>query len=354
MPYKEKDKWRAVVTIHGRRHTALLSTKKAAVSWELAKREQLRKQPEGITLLNFCTKYLDYAARFTPKVYQEKHAVVKRILNRWGPDILVDEITPDLAEDYLLEQIKQRSANAANKDRKNLMAMFSKGIKTYGLKNNPFIATEKFPHDREPQYTPPTEDILKLLAVCTREERIFLDCYLQTAARRSEIFRWTWVDDINFEKRQVRLGTRKTRDGSMEYEWLPMSDDLYASLWWLWNNRKFKKSPYVFVDYRPNHPHHGQPFKSRQKFMRGLCKRAGIKPFGFHALRRYVASVLADTHKQSSKTIQRVLRHKNVTTTERYIQNINADLRSTMNLLSESKIHADHTRRQKKGNGENR
>ena len=343
-----------MVTVRGRRYTALLPTKKAAVSWELDKREQLQKRPEGITLLNFCTKYLDYADRFTPKVYQEKHAVVRRILTQWGPDTLVETITADMAEVYLLGQKKKRSANAANKDRKNLMAMLNKGIKTYGLKNNPFIATEKFPHDRGLQYTPPTEDVLKLLAVCTREERVFLDCYLQTAARRSEIFRWTWIDDINFEKRQVRLGTRKTRDGSMEYEWLPMSDDLYNSLWWLWNNRKFKKSPYVFVDYRPGHPHHGQPFKSRQKFMRGLCKRAGVKPFGFHALRRYVASVLADTHKQSSKTIQRVLRHKNVTTTERYIQNINPDLKSTMNLLSESKIHADHTRKEKKGSDKNR
>jgi integrase len=36
--------------------------------------------------------------------------------------------------------------------------------------------------------------------------------------------------------------------------------------------------------------------KYRNHFMKGLCKRAGIKPFGFHALRRYVASVLADTH----------------------------------------------------------
>ncbi len=70
------------------------------------------------------------------------------------------------------------------------------------------------------------------------------------------------------------------------------------------------------------------------QFMKGLCKRAGVKPFEFHALRRYVASVLADTHKVSAKTIQRILRHKNVTTTERYIQNINHDLTTTMNLLS--------------------
>jgi hypothetical protein len=31
-----------------------------------------------------------------------------------------------------------------------------------------------------------------------------------------------------------------------------------------------------------------------------------------------------------------ILRHKNVTTTERYIQNINKDLCATMNLLSEN------------------
>jgi len=68
--------------------------------------------------------------------------------------------------------------------------------------------------------------------------------------------------------------------------------------------------------------------------MKGLCKRAGVKEFGFHALRRYVASVLADTHKISAKTIQRILRHKNVTTTERYIQNINNDPGAVMNLLS--------------------
>jgi integrase len=68
--------------------------------------------------------------------------------------------------------------------------------------------------------------------------------------------------------------------------------------------------------------------------MKGLCKRAGVVPFEFHALRRYVASVLADTHKVSAKRIQRILRHKSVTTTERYIQNINQDLAGTMNLLS--------------------
>ena len=190
-----------------------------------------------------------------------------------------------MVEIYLTDQANTRSANASNNDRKNLLAMWNKGQKTYGVESNPFAKTEKFPHDRKPQYTPPTEDVLRLLAVANREEGVFLDCYLQTGARRSEIFRWTWVEDINFEKREVRFGTRKTKDGSMEYQWFPMSDDLYDSLWWLWNHRKFKQSPYVFVDARPG-AHYGKHYKVRRRFMRGLCERAGIKPFGFHALRR--------------------------------------------------------------------
>ena len=82
--------------------------------------------------------------------------------------------------------------------------------------------------------------------------------------------------------------------------------------------------------------------------MKGLCKRAGIKPFGFHALRRYVASVLADTHKVSAKRIQRILRHKSLSTTERYIQNINDDLEDTLELLSAVSVLRNGTPKQKK------
>ena len=73
--------------------------------------------------------------------------------------------------------------------------------------------------------------------------------------------------------------------------------------------------------------------------MKGLCRRAEVKLFEFYALRRYVASALVETHKVSAKTIRRILRHKNVITTERYIQNINQDLASKMNLLSEKDPH---------------
>jgi len=338
MPYREGKKWRAVPRYKGERlKTMLCETKREALAYEAEARKEAakkeKKRPQGMDLMTFCSRYLDYAvSRYRPKVYDEKKAVCKRILAAWGSETLASEITTEQAQQYLDEQAIQRSSNAANKDRKNLLAMWNKGIKFFGVKDNPFTLTERRSHDRQLQYTPPSADVLKVLMVANRQERVFLDAYLQTGARRSEIFRWTWVEDINFERREYRLGTRKTSDGSMQYEWFPMSDDLYESLHWWWENRTIKESPYVFVDDQKG-PHYGKPYTTRRRFLSGLCKRAGVKSFGFHALRRFVASILADSGK-STNAIRRVLRHKNVSTTELYIQNINNDLKETMGALS--------------------
>lgn len=237
-----------------------------------------------------------------------------------------------IANSYLTSQALTRSRASFNEDYKHIRSMWTWGTDFLEFLANPALKLRRIPQDRAPQYTPSTEDVLKVMAAASREELVFLNCYLQTGARRSEIFRWTWVDDINFDKREVRLTTKKTKDGSPDSQWLPMSDDLYDELWWWWHNRPIRDTPYVFVS--TCNRHYGKPFTTRRRFMKGLCKRAGVKPFEFHALRRYVASVLADTHKVSAKRIQRILRHKSVTTTERYIHNINLDLAGTMNLLS--------------------
>ena len=188
--------------------------------------------------------------------------------------------------------------------------------------------------------------------VSNRMERLFLDCYLQTGARRSEIFRWTWHEDINFEKRKVRLGSRKSRDGSMKYRWFDMNDDLYNGLRWLWENRKFKQSPYVWVNDRPG-PNYGNPYKYRNSFLKGLCKKANVKRFGFHSLRRFVASVLQDSGKVSLKKIQLLLGHASISTTERYIYHLGEDLKSTVEVLSEIKRHEDQARKEQEVNHEN-
>lgn len=371
MPYKEGKMWRATPKYKGERLTTkIFKSKKAAIEWEREQKDQAKEEEisslKGPDLLTICSKYLIYAERFTKKVYEEKYTLINsRLLKYYDKDMPIADITQESIEEYLEKQKKERSANAANKDRKNLLALWNKAVKTYGVESNPIAETEKYGHDREPQYTPPVEDVLKVLMVATRSERIVLDAFIQTGGRRSEIFRWTWIDDINFNSRQVRLGSRKTKDGSMKYRWVKMSDSLFQNLNWLWKNRTFKESPYVFVDdtSNPKHPHYGKPFTSRQKFMKGLCKRAGVRRFGFHALRRFVASVLID--KASLKQVQIVLGHANIQTTDRYIQNLKKDQTDTMNTISETlrevseklakqeKVHIVGTQKGKDANEEN-
>lgn len=255
-----------------------------------------------------------------------------------------------MAEVYLRDQKENRSANASNKDRKNLKAMWKKA-RIYGVQYNPFDETEKFSHDRVPPYTPPIEDVLRLLAVTTRPEKNFLDCYIQTGARRSEIYRLLWTD-VDFKRKTIRLGSRKTKDGSMKYRTLDLSEDLYKTLWWHWENRKFKRSPYVFVDDQKG-PHYGKPYKERRRFMAGLCKRAEVKQFGFHALRRFVASVL-DSKNVPLKQIQLILGHSKPTTTDLYLSDIRKGQDLYMDKISEALVPQTVPENKKEENDENR
>ena len=172
MPYKEGKKWRAKVGVMGKRHTALLPTKKEALAWEAAKRKELKQNAgdshQGPDLLTFCSKYTIYAERFSKKVYDEKKSLCKNILKIWESTTPVPNITPDMVQTYLDEQATIRSANASNKDRKNLLAMWNYGCKFLGLPENPVNVTTKRAHDRKPPYTPPAEDVLKVFMAATR------------------------------------------------------------------------------------------------------------------------------------------------------------------------------------------
>lgn len=56
---------------------------------------------------------------------------------------------------------------------------------------------------------------------------------------------------------------------------------------------------------------------------KSLCKRAEIEPpFGFHSIRHFMATYLADTIKTSKKTISVVLDLKSLQTTEIYLHSI--------------------------------
>ncbi len=157
-------------------------------------------------------------------------------------------------------------------------------------------------------------------------------------SRRGEVFRLKW-EDVDFGKNAIRLTTRKTRGGSWRNDWIAMNETLRRKLVWWRGQTPYPSSGrnvFVMLDDTPSPNHRpGEEFKGRQHFMRRLCEKAGVRPFGFHAIRHLSASILYKEGLPVS-AIQKLLRHTNPTTTEIYLKSLGFDLgaiRETVGVL---------------------
>ncbi|HSL62366.1 MAG TPA: site-specific integrase [Desulfotignum sp.] len=284
---------------------------------------------ESLTMLEWASKYLDFANNnFSIKTYKEKLSAFQRLGDFFG-DVKVDSITPSKAMEFLGREHENRSGNAANKDRKNLVAAwnwasrymdgFPSGI------DNPFASVPKFREERQARYIPPKEDFDKVYAIAEGQDKVMLAVFLYLASRIKEVFNLRW-SDVDFENNKVRLWTQKRRGGTREADWLPMIPELASSLK-NWKAECPVKSDHVFICLDSTvftEPYYGRPFTVRQHFMKKLCAKAGVIHFGFHAIRHLTASKLY--HKGFPvSAIQALLRHKSPSTTNVYLKSIGAE-----------------------------
>jgi len=332
MPYRRKRKnkieWIAEVMRQGKRFYKVCATKKEALDWESETRskplEDLETPLVCLTLLEWATQYLEFSnTRYADRVFREKKAAFRVFFQSVDSSLTVNQLKPGMVLKHLQVQAKKRSGYAANKERKNLMAAWNWGMKYLGLPSPNPCMVERFPEERHARYIPPEEDFWKVYETTEGQDQVMLLACLHLAARRSELFRLKW-DDIDFANQRVRIGTRKRQGGSLEYDYLPMTEDLYNALL---EHKELAHDEWVFVDTLTS-----KPFSARRRFMRGLCERAEVKPFGFHAIRHLTASILAQADVPMI-TIQRILRHKNLMTTERYVRGLEP-VRPALEILS--------------------
>ncbi len=272
--------------INGQRYRSpLLPSKKAAREWEAEVRQAVKatgsppKVTPTVSLIELSTKYLDHTQIRQPKTYSEKRNVLKRLVKHFGPDAPVTGIHPGAALEYLHAQ-KDAGFSPA-KARKNLCAAWTWGSKYMpGFpKDNPFLAVEPFPVERRPRYVPPLADVEKVLDVASDQDLTMLQVFVNTGARRGEVYRLRW-EDVNFEAGTIRLFCRKNRMGQLEPEDVPMNEDLAAVLA---NHKATAMSPeWVFVQPKgrfKGQPYHGEPGIPARP-VRGL---AGVSLSGFTA-----------------------------------------------------------------------
>lgn len=329
--------WRFDFMIEGIRHTQTwFKTKQEAKTAENQRREEVKQGSQKKTRLDFVLlleKRLEYIKAYH-SIYHFKMNLIasKKWSKRWGL-IKCDEFNMEMIQSYLIDRKKETSAYTANMDLRYLRATFNFGIKQNLIEDNPTKNISFFPVQKKNKYIPSKEDIAKVLLNTNYETREYLIAISETFARVGEINNLKW-SDVDFKNKKITLYTRKKKGGSLSPGDVPMTQRLYDILF---NKFEHKQHDiYVFVN-----PKTKQPYIYRKKLLKGLCKRTGVKNFTFHALRHYGASVL-DNANVPIRTIQKLLRHENRSTTEKYIQEIGDSEREAMRIFEE-KNKVSHT-----------
>jgi integrase len=306
---------------------------RAASAWESDRKRKAQSErntahrepePEGLTLLQWQTAYLAYCeSRITSGVHRDKKSFARRFFTFFSADVPVSELSISVVSEYMSRQSLTRTGNAVNADRKNLAAAWEWGqrhITGFPAIPNPFRMVAKMPEVRHPRHVPSESDFWQVYDVCKGQDRVMLLTALHLALRRNELFNLQW-SDIDWSAGTVRIYTSKRSGGVREYDWLPLTEELQSVLRNWQSERPLKQVSYVF--YKQPDPERirtgvGMKFIKRNKFMYAACGRAGVKRFGFHAIRHLSATILFRSG-YSVAVIQRILRHKTARTTEVYL-----------------------------------
>lgn len=304
------------------------STKKAARAGEEAHKcevqQKLSPAPSSMDFLGAAAEYLANSKRKHAKKTYKYKAYVYDCFLTFHNNLPLHHITPSLIESYL----KTRHSNFNyNRHLKDLSALFNWAWRRGMVPANPCLLIEKLPEEKTRRPVP-TEDEVARILVAAGDLRPFILVVCLTMGRIGEVLRMRW-EDVLFEHKKVILWTRKRKSGSLEPDDYPMSDTLHEQLMDLYRRRE--NSEWVF----PN-PKTGTQYFARPKIMRSICKKAGVPQYGFHSLRHFVANLLADKEKVSLKRVSRLLRHKNIRTTEIYLGKEPEGLRETVKLLDKS------------------
>lgn len=327
--------WRYDFILEGKRYSAAgFKTKREARLAEAKEREAIEKrrslrEKTDMVFFDLVSARLDYVQAYHSEAhYNAYRYMAMRWVANWS-EMLCSEITHSMVQEHLLVRRKV-SAFAANKDLRYLRATFNFGIKKMLIEDNPTKHMEFFPVEKKLKKIPSVEEVDKVLAAADQDAADYLWTIRETMARVGEINDLTW-EDVNFEESTIVLYTRKKKGGHRTPRIVPMTSELRDILsrryeardesmeWVFWHRYWDKKEK----------RHKTGPFGYRKELLANLCKRAGVRRFKYHDLRRAGASLM-DSRNVPIGSIQRILGHENRTTTEIYLYSLRNSEREAM------------------------
>jgi integrase len=313
--YRHQGKWRYDFWKNKvRQRESGFLTKREAEAAQAEARKKLKGTNSGF--ISICVSRLrDLKQRRTKQYFDENKKLIKKLIKLWKKkkNILREDV-----EDFLSPVAKQ-SHFVANKDLRFIKALFNHGIERDMVSENPAGKIKYFPIEKKKKYIPPAKDVEKVLDIVTEKQRLYLSAIICTLARVREINKLKW-EDVHDD--YLVLRTRKAKNSDLTERVISFNDTLTDVI-----KSVPKISEYVFC-----HPKTKKPYDYRSKLLKRACAKAKVKEFGYHALRHYGASKLADSG-VSIVDIQSILGHARPTTTDIYLQSIRPSLKEAMKNL---------------------
>ena len=270
-------------------------------------------------------RYLDFAKKeYTLNTYRQKTRACLELLKFLGKDLDIRKITtPQIL--FYLETLSNN--NKFNTYRRDISTFFNYAISPLELLEiNPVSKIKKRRYKSKRTHATPTELISRILNEAEPETEAFLKTIIYTAARVGEIYKLQWKD-VDLDNKILIKWTRKR--SSKELEPIPIA--INTDLLYLLSDLKKQRTQDIWVFLNPRTQ---DRYRARARLMRGLCKRAGIVPhFGFHELRHYAASIMARNPKTSLRSVQEILGHKDIQTTQEYVHVYPSDVKNALGNL---------------------
>lgn len=212
--------------------------------------------------------------------------------------------------------------STVNKSLQILSRIFSLAIEWDYLKHNPCRVVTKFSEEpfRRKRVLSKEEERRLYDAIVPDYLKSMVKIFLYSGLRRQELFKLTW-DDADFRNRQIYV--RETKTAKSRY--IPINDTVCSELMKLYETRK--TDDLVFVNLKS-----GKGFVCIRKAFQGACKRADVKNLTLHDLRRTFATRLLNAGTDII-TVQHLLGHTSVTTTQIYTMTNQEQKRLAVSLL---------------------
>ena len=269
----------------------------------------------AVTLAAFIKEYLEYRRpRVRPSTTKGDVQATKYLLEYLG-SVQLRSITPrdlDLFHTWLLST---RKASTVNSYMSRLKAAFSQAIAWGYLVDNPYAKVSAFPvPNKLPRFLQPHE-VARLFATIPDPDVVALfKWYLHLGCRRTELVQLKW-EDVRDDLGIVII--RQTKSGRPRV--LPISPTLASIIAGM-----SRRSPWVFPRWR-------YPTSITHLFKK-YAVDAGLVGVRLHDLRHTTASYLVQAG-VPIKTVQEVLGHARVTTTEIYAHLAPENLREALSQL---------------------